>query len=85
MTILNQRRDTLVNYDSVSTIRLISQYIQASIGSTTVTLGTYETQERAAEVFSELTEQMEVVTYSTMYNNVPLFTESTELYVMPEV
>lgn len=85
MTILNQRRDTLVNYDSVSTIRLISQYIQASIGSATVTLGTYETPERATEVFSELTEQMEVVTYSTMYNNVPLFTESTELYAMPEV
>lgn len=85
MTILNQRRDTLVNYDSVSTIRLISQYVQAGIGGTTVTLGTYETPERAAEVFSELTEQMEVVTHSTMYNNAPLFMESTELYVMPEV
>lgn len=84
MTILNQRRDTLVNYDAVGIIKVVSQYIQATIGDSIITLGTYGTPERAAEVFSDLADQMEVVTHSDMFNNVPLVMEHTELYEMPE-
>lgn len=85
MTILNQRRDMLVNYDRVDLVRLVSQYIQADIGTKTITLASYGSAERAAEVFDDLVAQMETVAHASMFNNIPMYVEHTELYEMPEV
>lgn len=85
MTILNQRKDTLVNYDMVDLVRLVSQYIQADIGTKTITLASYGSAERAAEVFDDLVMQMETVAHTSMFNNIPIAVEHTELYEMPEM
>lgn len=77
MTIINQKRDILVNYDKINLIainpiiktRIYAYFDRTADGSNIVVLGDYETEERAKEVFTNL--------FKTLWVD-------TDYYIMPE-
>lgn len=59
MIIVSQNKDTIINYDNILALSVSGKYIQAhpANGGHAISLGVYETDERALEVFRDMIDE----------------------------